>query len=239
MRSIPHGKSVPEGDDSAEAQYLKQGNICEANLNTCLERGVADGNLLVWKFRGRRSIAGAGQDSRNLETKSSEADIRGENRKDQASHSRRSGRAKDMAGGLNIRGSDAFGRTFRVGDDQDTDDFWQQVKTNLQAGRVRLVFVADSIPTELRRIVEFLNTQMDPAEVLAIEVKQFVGSGMKTLVPRVLGQTEAARRGKSPGTKVGKQWDELMFMAALAENKGDGARTVAEAAARGSLVQRS
>jgi len=32
---------------------------------------------------------------------------------------------------------------------------------------IRMLFVADRIPAELRRIVEFLNEQMDPAEVLA------------------------------------------------------------------------
>src|ERR1043166_1717943 len=37
--------------------------------------------------------------------------------------------------------------------------FWQRAKTNLQAGRVRMLFVADVIPPELRRIVEFLNEQ--------------------------------------------------------------------------------
>ena len=47
----------------------------------------------------------------------------------------------------------------------DLEGFWQKVKTNLQAGKVRLIFVADEIPTELRRVVEFLNGQMDPAEV--------------------------------------------------------------------------
>src|SRR5215217_7384141 len=46
--------------------------------------------------------------------------------------------------------------------------FWQKAKDNLQAGRVRLIFVADEIPTELRRIVEFLNQQMNPAEMLAV-----------------------------------------------------------------------
>ena len=81
-------------------------------------------------------------------------------------------------------------------DQQDPAEFWQRVKTNLQAGRVRLVFVADRIPPELRRVVEFLNQQMDPAEVLAVEVKQFVGEGVKTLVPRVIGQTESALRKK-------------------------------------------
>ena len=76
------------------------------------------------------------------------------------------------------------------------DDFWSKVKTNLQAGRIRLVFVADEIPRELRRIVEFLNEQMDPAEVLAVEIKQFAGEGVKTLVPRVIGQTAEAQQKK-------------------------------------------
>ena len=115
-----------------------------------------------------------------------------------------------------------------LGDDYDVDEFWQRVKTNLQAGRIRMVFLADSIPAELRRIVEFLNEQMDPAEVLAIEVKQFVGEGMKTLVPRVVGQTETARQKKSSGTKGGKQWDEALFMSALEERSGLAARKVAE-----------
>lgn len=115
-----------------------------------------------------------------------------------------------------------------LGDDYNVDEFWQRVKTNLQAGRIRMVFLADSIPAELRRIVEFLNEQMDPAEVLAIEVKQFVGEGMKTLVPRVLGQTETARQKKSSGTKGGKQWDEALFMSALEERSGLAARKVAE-----------
>src|SRR4051812_37019620 len=33
---------------------------------------------------------------------------------------------------------------------RDVSSFWQQVKTNLQAGRVRLIFIADEIQPELR-----------------------------------------------------------------------------------------
>ncbi len=81
--------------------------------------------------------------------------------------------------------------------------FWSQVETNLEAGKIRLLFVADEIPSELRRIVEFLNEQMKSAEVLAVEIKQFTGQGLKTLVPRVIGQTAEAERAKSTsGTKV-------------------------------------
>jgi hypothetical protein len=107
--------------------------------------------------------------------------------------------------------------------DAETDDenFWQKAKTNLQAGRVRLVFVADEIPAELRRVVEFLNEQMDPAEVLAVEVKQYVGEGdLKALVPRILGQTAEAQRKKAGGDRVGERWDEDRFMADLESRRG-------------------
>ena len=79
------------------------------------------------------------------------------------------------------------------------DSFWERVKTNLQAGRIRMVFVADIIPAELRRVVEFLNRQMDPAEVLAVEIKQFVDPSqrLKTLVPTVIGQTVASQVRRS------------------------------------------
>jgi hypothetical protein len=61
-----------------------------------------------------------------------------------------------------------------LGQDGDADTYWEQATANLRAGRIRLVFVADEIPRELRRVVEFLNEQMD-AEVIAIEVKQYLG----------------------------------------------------------------
>jgi hypothetical protein len=44
---------------------------------------------------------------------------------------------------------------------------------------MRMLFGADRIPAELRRIVEFLNEQMDPAEVLALELSQFRGEGLE------------------------------------------------------------
>lgn len=90
------------------------------------------------------------------------------------------------------------------------DSYWQQVKTNLQAGKIRLIFLADRIPDELRSIVEFLNRQMDPAEVLAIEIPQYVGQGLRCLVPRVIGQTAESQHKKSGG-RVKRQWDEASF----------------------------
>jgi hypothetical protein len=99
-----------------------------------------------------------------------------------------------------------------------SEEFWSRLKTNLQAGKVRLVFVADEIPAELQRVVEFLNEQMDPAEVLAVEIRQYVGDGLKTLVPRVLGVTARAQQKKP--SSGGQQWNEQTFFKALEENKG-------------------
>ena len=114
-----------------------------------------------------------------------------------------------------------------LGPETDPDQFWSTVKTNLQAGRVRLVFVADHIPPELRRIVEFLNGQMDPAEVLAIEVRQYVGQGLTTLVPRIIGQTEKAQQKKETTNGSAQQWGEESFFKSLAEQHGTDQEKVA------------
>ena len=106
-----------------------------------------------------------------------------------------------------------------LGPEGDPAAFWQLSKTNLQAGRIRMVFVADEIPDELRRVVEFLNVQMDPAEVLAVEIKQYTGQEMQTLVPTVIGKTEEAtlRKGGEVGSK--RQWDERSFFEDLAQQR--------------------
>ena len=112
-------------------------------------------------------------------------------------------------------------------DEATTAAFWSKVKINLQSGRIRMIFVADEIPNELRRIVEFLNEQMDPAEVLAVEIKQYVGEDLKTLVPRVVGQTAEAQRRKSTTTSHRRQWDETSFFEDLKARNGQVAVNVA------------
>ncbi len=81
-------------------------------------------------------------------------------------------------------------------DGDDPTDFWATVEDNLRAGKIRMVFAADHIPATLARIIEFLNEQMRPAEVLGVEIRQFRGQGQTTLVPSLVGRTSAARRAK-------------------------------------------
>jgi hypothetical protein len=100
-------------------------------------------------------------------------------------------------------GEDADHKLNEFLDDQmEPEQFWQLANKNLQDRNVRLLFVADEIPPELQRIVEFLNEQMDQTEVLAIEIKQFVGRGQTGLVPRVIGSTAEAQVKKSSATSA-------------------------------------
>jgi hypothetical protein len=101
----------------------------------------------------------------------------------------------------------------RLALDGGAETLWHRVKTNLQAGRIRMLFVADRIPPELRRIVEFLNEQMDPAEVLALELRQFQGEGLRTIVPMLYGQTEKAQQKKP--AQATRQWDERSILAEI------------------------
>ncbi len=107
------------------------------------------------------------------------------------------------------------------GEQTSVEEFWQQVKTNLQAGRIRMVFVADVIPSELARVVEFLNSQMDPAEVLALELRHYAGQGKRTLVPRIIGQTSEARARRGNQSLEVRQWDEESFLQELQVRCGD------------------
>lgn len=113
-------------------------------------------------------------------------------------------------------------------DDTDPETFWRAVEANLRSGRVRMLFVADRIPKELTRIVEFLNEQMRPAEVLAIEVEQFTSStGMRTLVPRLIGQTVRAQNSKAV-TRPGERLSVNDWLEGLEGLHGDSARRGAE-----------
>jgi hypothetical protein len=86
-----------------------------------------------------------------------------------------------------------------VDDDADPDAFWDLVEDNLRSGRVRMLFVADEIPPELQTIIEYLNEQMDSAEVLGVEIKQYTSDTLQTLVPRVIGLTATAQRKQRSG----------------------------------------
>jgi hypothetical protein len=110
----------------------------------------------------------------------------------------------------------------------DVDEFWERAASNLRDGRIRLVFVADTIPSELQRVVEFLNERMSPTEVFAIEIRQYTGAGEQVLVPRVFGETARAQQRKSTG-RGQRDWDETSFLEQTELKMGAGCAAVAAA----------
>jgi hypothetical protein len=94
--------------------------------------------------------------------------------------------------------------------------FWKVVEGRLSIGDMRLIFFADAIPPELQRIVEFLNSQTEKTEILAIEVQRYSGAGFSTHIPRLLGQTVEAQTAKAAvrASSQRRQWDEASFFAA-------------------------
>ncbi|MEP9382470.1 hypothetical protein [Nocardioides sp. KR10-350] len=99
---------------------------------------------------------------------------------------------------------------FRPG--TDAEEFWQEVEANLRQGRIRMIFAADSLPAELVRIIEFLNEQMNPAEVLGVELRQFRAGDHVAYVPSVVGRTTTAAQTKL--SAQGQPWNRDSFVAA-------------------------
>jgi hypothetical protein len=102
--------------------------------------------------------------------------------------------------------------------------FWEQAETNLRAGKVRMIFVADEIPDELRCIIEFLSGQLSTAELMAVEVRQYVNGSHQALVPTLIA---SPRRAPVVSTAAPRQWDRPSFLEALRAKKGDAAAVTA------------
>ncbi len=81
----------------------------------------------------------------------------------------------------------------------DPDEFFDDVIRNLRDGRVRLVFFLEQAPFELKSMVDFMNRQMERAEVLLIEATQYELAGHRIVAPSLFGYTEEARRAKRAG----------------------------------------
>jgi hypothetical protein len=113
-----------------------------------------------------------------------------------------------------------------IGEDKDPVMFWEQFMTNLKGGNVRLIFAADTIPKRLQLIVEFLRDYMDPIEVRALEVRQFLGENeLQMIAPHFVGgSVKADIRKQIPGSPI-KLNEELLY--AVLEKKTVGLKAVA------------
>jgi hypothetical protein len=97
------------------------------------------------------------------------------------------------------------------GEEFDEDIFWQTVENNLRDGRIRLIVAADELQAEVRRMIEYLNHEMQNAEVFGLELRCYgEDRGELVLVPQLIGQSEMSRQTKKfPGTRKTTQADFL------------------------------
>ena len=113
----------------------------------------------------------------------------------------------------------------------DADAFWDRVAANLQIKRLRLLFVADRIPDELKCIVEFLNEQMPGVEVLAVELMQYPGVATRTVVPRVFG-----RGLGGGGSRKNQDVETFLHRFADEDTRNAAELLLEEAGARGAIL---
>jgi hypothetical protein len=108
----------------------------------------------------------------------------------------------------------------RTAPDIDPEAIWEKVAQNLKQERLRLVFLSDKFSPETQRIIEFLNRQMESSEAFAVEVPQYTGGGLRTLVPRVLNPSvlQADRRAIAAGR--GEAWTAERFYDDLSSRCG-------------------
>jgi hypothetical protein len=103
---------------------------------------------------------------------------------------------------------------------EDVELFWTGVDDKISARRLRLVFVADAIPSELRQIIEFLNEELRNTEVLGVEIREHAGDRGALVTARTIGSTEHAQvtKGRGGGGRKSRRWTESDYLASVLEH---------------------
>jgi hypothetical protein len=96
-------------------------------------------------------------------------------------------------------------------------NYLEHLQANIDSANMRLIIAGDKIPSELKRLIEFMNSTSQ-FEVLGLEVSLFSEDDNpenKYLIPELLGSSEQAREKRS--STRGK-WSEEKYFEVLKEN---------------------
>jgi hypothetical protein len=108
------------------------------------------------------------------------------------------------------------------------EGYWQLLQANLDQQRLRLAIVADKIPLETLRIVEYLNRQMINTDIFCVSISQFIGGDVRTLNSRVLNPSVTETQRKSASSRAGAPWTRARFYDALLSRESRNAVSVME-----------
>jgi hypothetical protein len=101
---------------------------------------------------------------------------------------------------------------------EDVQQLWAEVQTRIDAGQIRLLFVADHLSPTLVRIIEYLNGQLRSAEVLGVEVLRHAPAAAHEPVayePVVRGRSTPAAQRKAPAHRRSKDEFDQVTQAGL------------------------
>ena len=99
---------------------------------------------------------------------------------------------------------DVYKSTFET--DLELEDFWKLTENNLNNGKIRLLIAGDEIRPEVRRMIEYLNQEMEHVEVLGLELRCYGSDGNNlVLVPTIIGQSQI-RSDKRGNTSLKQLW---------------------------------
>jgi hypothetical protein len=95
--------------------------------------------------------------------------------------------------------------------------YLSQLQSNIDTANMRLIIAADSIPSELRRLIEFLNNTSQ-FEILGLEVALYSDKkdpDNRYLIPNLIGSSEQTRERKRTSRS---QWSESRFFEVSEKN---------------------
>lgn len=106
---------------------------------------------------------------------------------------------------------------WRRGTPLDVDDFLARVDDNLQRGRLRLILATDVIPDEMRRLVGFLDDQLDRTRLYALELSRPALTDGETALPARVQRPSSKRVAHSGGASVARRSRDDMLSQATPE----------------------
>jgi len=117
--------------------------------------------------------------------------------------------------------------TDQLGEEAEAQAVLDEASDRLAKGDLTALIVVDEAPSELRRLVEFVNANAS-FELLALKVQVLDNNDSRLFIPSVIGAVEASRQKSSRQRQEERQWDRESFFEELATNHPDAAAPMSE-----------
>lgn len=111
------------------------------------------------------------------------------------------------------------------------DSFWQRFSENLEAENFRLIIAADRIPDGLRRIIEFLDQQMN-IEIYGVEINKYRSDNRYFLTTSIIENSLKDRQRPPYSVRQTATWTRESFLDRVDNTMGEEAAKAADSLIR-------